>query len=84
MIIKLILNNPPILANSGSVMINVSNIILRLLADLIKRIILIILKLRSTDIAVPTLVNRFICSKIAPIAVKITTTKSKTLKVSLK
>lgn len=65
-------------------MINVSNIILRLRADLIKRIILIILKLRSTDMAVPTLVKRFIYSKIAPIAVNITTTQSKILKVSLK
>lgn len=75
-------SNPPIIANSGIVIRKVSKMILKLLADLTNLRILIILNDLKTDIAVPTLVNRFIYSKIAPAPVRITTMKSKILKDS--
>lgn len=73
-----------ILTSSGNVTMNVSNIILRLLACLINLITLIILKERKTDIAVPTDVNKFIYSNSVVINVSITTMKSNLLYLSEK
>lgn len=63
---------------------NVSNIALRLLADLINLMILTILKERKTLITVPKAVKIDIYSNTDPAILKITTTKSNLLNGSAK